>query len=342
MKTIKQCLLVILLIALASNVLSQESEKVRGDSIRIRFDDCLLEVSTYDLKINTLEKAEIQKKINELLKAIENVEINTPEDGKKICISYSALIEGEEQDFKKLHLSSVQNENKTIIVKDGELLETDFGNVILQIEDKDYLIRLYLNSLDDAQKVNSKEFIEKLKVADNVVPKGRKKINVWLKENNSESFNSYFLDETPPYCTLDQLELNAGIITGLIKNKFVTGFDFQIGLTFAKKGIMKSKYFAVYELVYDFSNPPEGKSFVSNDFLSVGYDRNFSLNPNKANWYGFSLGYLVNRNNDFFEKNTFKISIHKQFNRNVSLKPEVYFNDFFKNVYPGLRVQISF
>jgi hypothetical protein len=314
---------------------------VRADSIRIRFDDCLLEVSTFNLKVNTLEKAGIQQKVNELLNELEKVEITVPDEGEKICISYSGIFQGKELSHNTLHLSTQQVNNKKLVIKDGEILETDFGKIVLRIEDENYLIQLYLNNLEDAKKVNSDDFIKKLQAADAKIPENRKKTNIWLVENNKEEFNIYLLDETSPY-TLDMLELNAGITSGLVKNEFVTGFNFRVGFAFAKKGIMKSKYFADYELVYDFSNPSEGKKFATNDFLSIGYERNFSLDPNKAKWYGFSVGYLVNRNNDFFEENTFKMSIHKQINNSISLKPEVYFNDFFKNIYPGLRVQISF
>ena len=63
------------------------------------------------------------------------------------------------------------------------------------------------------------------------------------------------------------------------------------------------------------------------------------MNPSKDKWYGFSVGYLVGRNNDFFEENTLKLSIHKQFSNAITLKPEVYIG---KTVMPGLKVSIDF
>ncbi|NQU52621.1 MAG: hypothetical protein HQ522_08785 [Bacteroidetes bacterium] len=341
MKTIKQYLLTILLIALAGNVLSQESRKVRGDSIRIRFDDCLLEVATFDLKVNTLEKAEVQQKINELLKELKKVEINIPDEGEKICISYSGYFRGKELSHKKLQLSTRQIGNNTLVIKDDEILETDFGKIVLQVEDENYLIRLFLNNLEDAEKVNSEVFIKKLQAAGAKVPGNRKKTNIWLIENSKEEFNLYLLDETPPL-TLDMLELNAGVGAGWVYNQFVSSFNFRLGFAFAKKGIMKNKYFADYEVLYDFSNSGGENKFDVNGFLSLGYERNFSLDPNKAKWYGVSVGYLVDKGNEFFERNTFKIAVHKQLSNSISLQPEIYFNDFFKNGSPALRVQISF
>jgi len=341
MKTIKQFSLLILCVLVTTHALSLEKKRVRVDTVRIKFDTALLEVSTFDLKSNTLEKAGIQDKINELLRSIENIEIVKPAEGERICIMYSGVSGGKEHDFKKLKLKTSEIENKTIVVKDEVFLETDYGNILLEVEDESYFIRLYLNQIEDAQLVNTSEFISKIKEADKVIPENRKKTNIWLVETDSNSFNTYQLGETPPY-TLDVLELNAGITTGLVKNEFVSGFNLRVGVSFSKKGIQKSRYFVDYEFVYDFSDHPENKSFSTNDFLSLGVERNFSMDPGQAKWYGFSVGYLVNRNNDFFNKNTFKLSLQKHFNNSISLKPEVYFNDFFKNVSPGLKLQVTF
>lgn len=109
---------------------SKENLKVRGDSIRIRFDNCLLEVATFDLNSNTLEKAEITKKINELLVEIRKIEFNSPDLNTKISIKYSSYIGGKDHEFKKLTMASEDNRSKSFIVKEGELLETDFGNII--------------------------------------------------------------------------------------------------------------------------------------------------------------------------------------------------------------------
>lgn len=341
MKTIKQFLLTIFLVAIATNGFSNEKIKVRADTVRIKFENVLLEVATFDLKINTLEKADVGSKVNELLKAIENIEIKAPEIGERIIISYSGLVGGKEIDFKRLQLKTTNIENKTIVVKDGKFLETDFGNVVLEMEDENYLVRLHVEKLEDAKAIISPDFNVKIIAADSEIPENRKKTCGWLVENSSGAFNSYFMGEVPPE-TLDMLELNAGVVSGLIHNEFVTGFNFRFGLAFAKKGILKHKYFADYELLYDFSDAERASQFDINGFLSLGYERNFSMDPKKANWYGISAGYLVNRGNDFFEKNTFKIAVHKQISNSIILKPEIYFNDFFKNGSPGLRVQIAF
>lgn len=341
MKTIKQLLFVLFFIIIVIQAYSTENVKVRGDSVRIRFENCLLEVATFDLSINSLKDAGIQLKVNELLSELEKVEIVEPADGDKICIKWSGFIGGKEQEFKKLEMSSIKNSKKLFVVSEGNFLETDFGNIVFEIEDENYLIRFHLEKLADAKMINSQDFLDKIWDADSKILKNRKKINAWLIENNSHSFNTYFLNEVPPL-TLDMLELNAGVGVGWIYNQFVSSFNFRLGFAFAKKGILKNKYFIDHDLLYDFSNPQGDNKFNLNGFLSLGYERNFSLDPNKAKWYGISAGFMVIRNGNFFDKNTFRISVHRQVNNSITIKPEIYFNDFVKNGTPALKVQIAF
>ena len=341
MKTIKQILFVLFFITIVTQANSTENIKVRGDSVRIRFENCLLEIATFDLSVNSLKDADIQFKVNELLSELEKIEIVQPADGEKIYIKWSEFVGGKEQKIKKLKMSSIKNSSKLFVVSEGNLLETDFGNIVFEIEDENYLIRLHLEKLADAEKINSQEFLDKIMDADSKIIKNRRKINAWLIENNSHSFNTYFLNEAPPL-TLDMIELNVGAGVGWIYNQFVSSFNFRIGFAFAKKGILKNRYFVDNELLYDFSNPQGENKFDLNGFLSLGYERNFSLDPNKAKWYGISAGFMVLRNGNFFDKNTFRISVHRQVNNSITIKPEIYFNDFVKNVTPALKVQIAF
>ncbi len=341
MKTIKQLTIIILFAGFITNLNAQEKVKVRADTIRIKFEKCMLEVATFDLKLYTLQKAEIKEKINLLLAEIKKIEFNSPENNNRVWIKYSIKNNEDELGWSNLTMSWEENRSKKMVVKDGELLETDFGNLLLEVEDKDYLIRLHLKKLSDADYVNSSEFANKLITADSEIPENRKKTNGWLVENENNTFNKYLLGEVPPL-TLDLLELNAGVGTGWIHNQFVSGFNFRVGFAFAKKGIMKNKYFAEYEVLYDFSQPTGSKKFQTNGFLSLGFARNFSLDPNNASWYGISAGYLLDRGNDFFEKNTFKIAVHKQISNSITLQPEIYFSDFNKSGSPALRVQITF
>jgi hypothetical protein len=57
--------------------------------------------------------------------------------------------------------------------------------------------------------------------------------------------------------------------------------------------------------------------------------------------YGVELGYLTNKNSIYFQKNTLKLGITMPISKKISLQPQIYFNGFFKNSSPALKLQIG-
>ncbi|TAF79147.1 MAG: hypothetical protein EAZ50_12125 [Runella slithyformis] len=58
--------------------------------------------------------------------------------------------------------------------------------------------------------------------------------------------------------------------------------------------------------------------------------------------FGAYLGRVMTRNGDIFEPNTWNLSMTVAARGIVKVQPEVYFNGFFKNAMPGIRVQMGF
>lgn len=83
-----------------------------------------------------------------------------------------------------------------------------------------------------------------------------------------------------------------------------------------------------------------------NDFLTFTYGQGgiTDHDPRKDFSYSavFSLGYLINRNGDFFEKNTFRFGAGKLKLTKTTIEPSIYFNNFIKGVTPGIRISQSF
>jgi hypothetical protein len=79
-----------------------------------------------------------------------------------------------------------------------------------------------------------------------------------------------------------------------------------------------------------------------NDFLTVtyaqggttGYDaqKDFSFST------AFSLGYLIRRKGEYFEKNTFRLGAGNIQMKKTNVEPFIYFHNFFKGVTPGIRI----
>lgn len=141
---------------------------------------------------------------------------------------------------------------------------------------------------------------------------------------------------------LDQLELSAGAGMNFFKDKFLPNFSFRMALTLGNKGILKNSYFADYEIIYDFVEEKGKSAPKSGHFLSLGYMHNFTSNPDKNNWYGFSVGYLVSKKSEFFDDNTWRLSIHRKINKNIELSPQLNFPNNFENIFPGLKLKVNF
>jgi hypothetical protein len=76
--------------------------------------------------------------------------------------------------------------------------------------------------------------------------------------------------------------------------------------------------------------------------LGIGFDTNASNNPEKPYWIGVSASYLVKRQGELFEKNSFTVGISRTFRERIKVEPKLYFNDFFKNAYPSLKIGVTF
>lgn len=83
-----------------------------------------------------------------------------------------------------------------------------------------------------------------------------------------------------------------------------------------------------------------------NDFLTLSYGQGGTTDHDTHKPFAystvFSLGYLINRNGNFFVKHTFRLGAGKLQLMKTSIEPSLYFNDFFKGVTPGIRISQSF
>lgn len=146
----------------------------------------------------------------------------------------------------------------------------------------------------------------------------------------------------PTFDSWDLMELIAETGIGSFKGKILPNLTVGIGLMFSQKGILKDNYFLNYELMYDFVSE-NGKSVPkSGHFIDAGYARNFTKNPDKANWYGISVGYLVRKNSEIFDDKTWRLSIHRNISKHIVLIPQFYFPNDFSNLFPGVKIQVSF
>jgi hypothetical protein len=123
----------------------------------------------------------------------------------------------------------------------------------------------------------------------------------------------------------------------------IDDFEFRGKGSLGKKTYLHHMIKAEASMMYIFNENPEGGySTDINTFLGATYYVNSSKNPDKPHWFGIGLSYLVWRNGNFFDENTFRFTVGARFAKHFAVMPEIYISDGFKNVMPGLRMQVSF
>ncbi len=132
------------------------------------------------------------------------------------------------------------------------------------------------------------------------------------------------------------------------KNYFVPSFSLGIRLTLSSRDRnYKWEPGLLWEPHYIFAKDNQNKlRTYRNDFLTLTYAQGGTkdYDPRKEFSFSavFSLGYLINRNGDYFDKNTFRLGAGKIQLAKTSIEPSIYFNNFFKAVTPGIRISQSF
>lgn len=134
-----------------------------------------------------------------------------------------------------------------------------------------------------------------------------------------------------------------------IKNHFVPSASIGISMfNYFKKQPNSYNGFGLYWTPYFFFDKDQnGKTKTyRNDFLVATYNSitNKKDNSNSHNldiYLPISLGYLIHRNGDFLEKNTFSFNAFGVKYGNATLKPYIYFHNFIKGVTPSIQLSIG-
>ncbi len=149
----------------------------------------------------------------------------------------------------------------------------------------------------------------------------------------------------------DYIAITAGAGMQNYKNYFTPSFN--VGVTAILHTPLKKYDISFsWEPFFMFSKNSAGNlQTFRNDFITIsgGFE---SKNDIKKSHYTanfdifqhFSLGYLVKRRGDFFDKNTFRLGtgVINWMEGKIKLEPVLYFHDFFKNSTPGIRLSLNF
>ena len=146
----------------------------------------------------------------------------------------------------------------------------------------------------------------------------------------------------------DFLEGLATVNVQNYKNYFVPSFSVGAKLVLTNRDrTFKWEPGLFWEPHFLFAKDNQGNLHTyRNDFLTFTYGQGGITDHDPRKDFSlsavFSLGYLINRNGDFFEKNTFRFGAGKLKLTKTTIEPSIYFNNFIKGVTPGIRISQSF
>jgi hypothetical protein len=128
------------------------------------------------------------------------------------------------------------------------------------------------------------------------------------------------------------------------KNYFVPSFSLGTRLTASNRDrSFKWEPGLYWEPHFIFAKDIQNKLHTyRNDFLTLNYAQGGTRDHDPKKDFSFaavfSLGYLIHREGEYFDKNTFRLGGGKIQMLKTTVEPSFYFNNFFKGVTPCIRI----
>ncbi len=132
------------------------------------------------------------------------------------------------------------------------------------------------------------------------------------------------------------------------KNYFVPSFSVGARFVFTNRDhTFKWEPTVAWEPHFLFAKDNAGKlRTYRNDFITLFYGQGGTRDYDSRKDFSFStvfsLGYLIRRQGDLVDKNTFRLGAGNIQFFKTTIEPSMYFNNFFRGVTPGIRIMQSF
>lgn len=321
---------------------SKQQETFHPDTIRMQMPNgtTIESRSNYNGKNDLSGNLHVNEMLGIFLKRWAVLNIKDLDPNKAILITCSKQKEYLDDNEDIISIEEIVAKTKIVFPVDKPAALVLRGKHKLELNSQ---LAIYFDTLDQLRELESYDFSKVLINIDLQMHekpiwslKGAPHVS-WFNINNDHSTKLLHQRTVTPHNNV-QINLSSGTslenIKGNWNGSFYTVWTIQLG---GKMGA-KHAFTLGYEFMYDFSS---GKQNV-NHWVDLGYSPNTSLNPNKPRWYFLSVGYLATQAGDLFKEDSFRIGVNKQINKHVSIVPQIYFNDFFKNATPGFKIRINF
>lgn len=215
-----------------------------------------------------------------------------------------------------------------------------------------YFIMLLLNNINDVSSFSADELVKGIALLKNDLDKNKKVVN--NKALYSRYYALYDVANSKKIIPVKNEHIAFGrrntvvpfIPVGIQYIRGAWAPSAGAGIEWNATNGNASRYLRLYwEPLFDFRRDAVNKLITNmNSFVTFKLTNNTkdAVTRNLIFATNFSIGYLVSRQGDLFEKNTIKFSLPGIQVKNVLLEPEFIFNKFFKNFSPSLKLSLYF
>jgi hypothetical protein len=131
-------------------------------------------------------------------------------------------------------------------------------------------------------------------------------------------------------------------VRGAVAPSFAAGLRYSI----PRSTVKTTRFYLMWDPYFFFSRDAQNKIITDrNDFVTLRYIED-DKSDRKSGGFEFisnvSFGYLARRRGEWFEKNTFKFALPGVRSGWLQVEPEFYFNNFFKNFSPTLKLTLHY
>jgi hypothetical protein len=226
-----------------------------------------------------------------------------------------------------------------------------------QLLHEPYTITFSMNKLDDVMKLR-KGYVDSLLATMPAIFRKDYIDHVNFNKhyyNNQDSAQSKWSISSGSWNNSKEVAFEPDLYFGLqyVRGNWVTsaalGFQLIHGNYFGKRKVYKIFWEPHFFFTTDNA---KSTSMKRNDFITfrfVQYEQDFSSSNGHTNAndkveflpMSFSIGYLVGRSGNLYEKNTFKFSVPGFVFKDLNIEPEFFFNDLFKHFSPSLKLNLN-
>jgi len=295
---------------------------------------------TYDSKNYMAEDVDIVDLLSTFLKrwaVIKNTKLDQNKNFEIKCRPYNEYLT-EKQIV--VSIKEISAKTEVMFPLDEAIALTIRGRNRLELNST---IAIYFNTIDQLKELKEMDLKTVLKNADQKIHAKNENdysevpFTAWFKSDQNYQSNLLYQRNSRPFSN-DQINIIGGTSIENTKGEWLGSAYLGLDLILGAKNEFKHCFSFRYEWMYDFSS---GNKNI-NHWLVCGYANNTSWDSNKINWQGLEFGYLISRKGDLFNKDTFRLGSKQKIYGSLYVTPQIYFNKFFKDVIPSVKISVGF